>query len=123
MSEFAIKKFLDAEGLKALWGEIPLKDYPKNDTLAGIIKTIDEVKADKSVVNELIDIIGEMDESIAYISEENGTITDETTLKGCWLVDHEQTKIAPKTLSTQILNKCLIRPDLLTAKMLAICKN
>lgn len=104
MSEFITKKFLDAEGLKALWGEIPLKDYPKNDTLAGIIKTIDEVKADKSVVNELIDIIGEMDESIAYISEENGTITDETTLKECWLVDHEQTKIAPKTLSTQILN-------------------
>ena len=104
MSEFVTKKFLDAEGLKALWGEIPLKDYPKNDTLAGIIKTIDEVKADKSVVNELIDIIGEMDESIVYISEENSTITDETTLKECWLVDHEQTKIAPKTLSTQILN-------------------
>lgn len=104
MSEFITKKFLDAEGLKALWGEIPLKDYPKNDTLAGIIKTIDEVKADKSVVNELIGIVGEMDETVAYSSEENGTITDETTLKECWLMDHEQTKIAPKTLSTQIFN-------------------
>ena len=104
MSEFITKKFLDAEGLKALWGEIPLKDYPKNDTLAGIIKTIDEVKADKSVVNELIGIVGEMDETVAYSSEENGTITDETTIKECWLMDHEQTKIAPKTLSTQIFN-------------------
>lgn len=45
------KKFLDAEGLKTLWNEISLQDYPNNETLMAVINAIDETKADKSILS------------------------------------------------------------------------
>lgn len=40
-------KVLDIEGLKVLWKEISLQDYPNNDMLIGVINAIDATKADK----------------------------------------------------------------------------
>ena len=42
------KKFLDKTGVKILWKELSLQDYPKNETLMAVIEAIDETKADKS---------------------------------------------------------------------------
>ena len=42
------KKFLDKAGVKILWRELSLQDYPKNETLMAVIEAIDETKADKS---------------------------------------------------------------------------
>lgn len=41
-----IKKFLDLEGVKAIWSKIG-EDYPNNDTFINVINAIDEVKANK----------------------------------------------------------------------------
>ena len=46
------KKFLDLEGLKTLWNQISLQDYPNNETLIAVINAIDATKADKDYVNE-----------------------------------------------------------------------
>ena len=51
------KKFLDEDGLKVLWEQVNLNDYPNNETLIAVINAIDETKANK--------------ENIAYISEED----------------------------------------------------
>lgn len=40
-------KFLDREGLKTLWSQVSLNDYPNNDMLMAVIEAIDETKADK----------------------------------------------------------------------------
>lgn len=49
-----IKKFLDQKGVEHLWSRISMEDYPNNDTLMAVINAIDETKADKSYVNEVI---------------------------------------------------------------------
>ena len=41
-------QILDREGLKILWRELSLKDYPNNATLMAVIDAIDETKANKS---------------------------------------------------------------------------
>ena len=41
------KKFLDLEGVKTLWKQVNLNDYPNNETLVAILNAIDETKADK----------------------------------------------------------------------------
>lgn len=41
------KKFLDIEGVKTLWSELSMNDYPNNETLVGVISAIDETKQDK----------------------------------------------------------------------------
>ena len=43
-------KFLDIEGLKVLWNQISLQDYPNNETLKAVIEAIDETKQDKNLV-------------------------------------------------------------------------
>ena len=42
------QKFIDRDGLKALWNQVNLKDYPNNKTLMAVIDAIDETKADKT---------------------------------------------------------------------------
>ena len=46
------QKFLDVEGVKVLWDQVNLKDYPNNETLIAVLNAIDETKADKSYVTE-----------------------------------------------------------------------
>ena len=41
------QKFLDKEGIKYLWSQISLDDYPNNETLMAILNAIDATKADK----------------------------------------------------------------------------
>ena len=41
------QKFIDKDGLKVLWNQISLKDYPNNETLMAVIDAIDETKANK----------------------------------------------------------------------------
>lgn len=41
------QKFIDRDGLKVLWNQVNLKDYPNNETLMAVIDAIDETKADK----------------------------------------------------------------------------
>lgn len=47
-------KFLDRDGLKVLWKEVSLQDYPNNETLIAVINAIDETKADKSQLNDYL---------------------------------------------------------------------
>lgn len=44
------KKFIDKDGLKVLWKQIDLKDYPNNETLMAVIDSIDKIKADKEIL-------------------------------------------------------------------------
>ena len=50
MADKEIQKFLDLEGLKILWNQLSLKDYPNNETLVAVINAIDETKQDKNLV-------------------------------------------------------------------------
>lgn len=45
-------KFIDRNGLKVLWNQISLKDYPNNETLMAVIDSIDETKADKETLKK-----------------------------------------------------------------------
>lgn len=44
------QKFIDKDGLKVLWNQISLKDYPNNETLMAVIDAIDETKANKDEI-------------------------------------------------------------------------
>lgn len=44
------KRFLDADGVKTLYSELSLNDYPNNETLVAIINAIDENKANKDEI-------------------------------------------------------------------------
>lgn len=52
-----VKKFLDEEGVKVLWNQVNLNDYPNNETLIAVINAIDETKANKEVVDILNEAI------------------------------------------------------------------
>lgn len=45
-----VKKYLDAEGLAHLWGQISLQDYPNNETLIAVINAIDTTKKNKDII-------------------------------------------------------------------------
>ena len=60
------QKFIDRDGLKALWNQISLKDYPNNETLMAVIDAIDETKADKSQLNDY----STTDDMQAYVKEQ-----------------------------------------------------
>ena len=47
-------KVLDATGVKALFDLLSLQDYPNNDVLMAVINAIDNTKADK---NEVINLL------------------------------------------------------------------
>ena len=47
-------KFLDRNGLKVLWKEVSLQDYPNNETLIAVIEAIDEAKADKEILKDYL---------------------------------------------------------------------
>lgn len=49
-------KVLTQEGLKTLWSQISLNDYPNNETLMAVIEAIDETKADKSELNNYLKV-------------------------------------------------------------------
>ena len=44
------KKFLDLEGVKVLWNQVNLNDYPNNETLIAILNAIDTTKANKDEI-------------------------------------------------------------------------
>lgn len=44
------KRFLDEKGVAYLYKQLSLEDYPNNETLSGILKAIDETKADREEV-------------------------------------------------------------------------
>ena len=46
--------FLDKNGIRYLWSQLSLEDYPNNEVLVAIINAIDEAKADKTEVPEII---------------------------------------------------------------------
>ena len=46
--------YLDYEGLKYLWSKISMEDYPNNETLIAVLNAIDQTKADKSEVGQMI---------------------------------------------------------------------
>ena len=45
--------FLDKNGVRYLWSQLSLEDYPNNEVLVAVINAIDEAKADKDYVDEL----------------------------------------------------------------------
>jgi hypothetical protein len=42
--------FLDKNGVRYLWSQLSLEDYPNNEVLMAVINAIDETKADKEYV-------------------------------------------------------------------------
>lgn len=55
-------KVLTEDGLKILWSQVNLNDYPNNETLIAVLNAIDETKADKDeefiTVNDIDEICG-----------------------------------------------------------------
>ena len=49
-------KVLTQEGLKTLWSQVSLKDYPNNETLMAVIEAIDETKADKDELKNYLKV-------------------------------------------------------------------
>lgn len=49
-------KVLTLEGLKTLWSQVSLKDYPNNETLVAVIEAIDETKADRNELKNYLKI-------------------------------------------------------------------
>ena len=49
-------KFLNPEGVKTLWNQISLQDYPNNETLNAVINAINATKADKSELDKYLKI-------------------------------------------------------------------
>lgn len=45
-------KFIDKDGLKVLWNQISLQDYPNNETLIAVINAIDQTKANQSELDK-----------------------------------------------------------------------
>ena len=78
------KKFLDLEGIKALWRQISLKDYPNNETLISVLTAIDESKLDKSLVSPSGQIfkIQVSDEGILQTVSEDGTTITPISAEG-----------------------------------------
>lgn len=60
-------KILDSEGVKVLWKQISLQDYPNNETLIAVIDAIDETKADK---NEIPLKVSQLENDSNFTSEE-----------------------------------------------------
>lgn len=50
------QKFIDRDGLKVLWNQVNLKDYPNNETLMAVIDAIDETKANKDELSGTVEI-------------------------------------------------------------------
>ena len=48
------KKFLDQAGVQYLWSQLSMEDYPNNETLIAVLNAIDQTKADKEEVNNLL---------------------------------------------------------------------
>ena len=46
--------FLDKNGVRYLWSQLSLEDYPNNEVLVAVINAIDESKADKAEIPEII---------------------------------------------------------------------
>lgn len=62
------KKYLDIEGVKTLYRELSLQDYPNNDLLTAVINAIDAAKADKEhshTVTDVTDLQIILDEYVA----------------------------------------------------------
>lgn len=49
---------LTYEGLKVLWSQIALEDYPNNETLIAALNAVDETKADKNHTHTIEDVKG-----------------------------------------------------------------
>lgn len=73
------QKFLNVEGIKVLWNQINLKDYPNNETLVAVLNAIDETKADKSYVDEQIENF--IVETWSFTLEDGSVITKEVVVK------------------------------------------
>lgn len=53
---FMTQKFIDRDGLKVLWKQASLQDYPNNETLMAVIDAIDETKANKDELSGTVEI-------------------------------------------------------------------
>ena len=62
------KKFLDYEGIKTLYSNLSMNDYPNNETLIAALEAIDTTKQDK-INGEAGDIV---------VIDENGSIATKT---------------------------------------------
>ena len=62
-----MNKFLDAAGVQYLWKLLSLKDYPNNETLMAVIQAIDDTKADKKDLENLMALEALSEEDILAI--------------------------------------------------------
>lgn len=61
-------KYLDWDGVKFLWSQINMQDYPNNDTLVAVIEAIDKTKADKSEIPSTLPADGGNADSLGGIA-------------------------------------------------------
>ena len=94
------KKFLDQAGVQYLWSQLSMEDYPNNETLIAILNAIDQTKADKNEVNNLLnDKVNTSELNNYYTKTEVEQFHDEITD----YVDDEVAALvnsAPETLDT-----------------------
>ena len=94
------KKFLDQAGVQYLWSQLSMADYPNNETLIAILNAIDQTKADKNEVNNLLnDKVNTSELNNYYTKTEVEQFHDEITD----YVDDEVAALvnsAPETLDT-----------------------
>lgn len=78
------QKFIDRDGLKVLWNQVNLKDYPNNETLMAVIDAIDETKANKDELfskswNDLEDKPFGKEETVPLLETTTFEVTEETS--------------------------------------------
>lgn len=54
------KKFLDLEGVKVLWNQVNLNDYPNNEVLIAVLNAIDTTKLDKETFDTFYRLYNEV---------------------------------------------------------------
>ena len=101
------QKFIDRDGLKVLWNQVNLKDYPNNETLMAVIDAIDETKADKNELfskswNDLEDKPFYEEITKTHVLEWDGEIGDRVVVRGMFV------KISDDILTNEEFKNCTV---------------
>ena len=67
-------KVLTEDGLKTLWKQISMEDYPNNDTLIAVLDAIDATKLDKETFNEELENLATKDYVESLVKKLNATL-------------------------------------------------
>lgn len=101
------KKFLDQEGIKYLWSQLSLEDYPNNEVLMAVLQAIDDTKADRTEVTTREEIQAYCNESVYGIIDgniENISNNKVDYIRDYMFYQHQNLKNAEFPIATSIGN-------------------